>query len=84
MFPTTTKPQDHIAGLEAGADAYLAKPKDVVPGTKMSFNGLSKEADREAVIFYLAQHAATPISAAVMAFVPLAVSVQWRTPSRSA
>lgn len=34
-------------------DAFLTKPKDVVPGTKMSFSGLRKEADRLNLIAYL-------------------------------
>ncbi|MCI4662033.1 MAG: c-type cytochrome [Neomegalonema sp.] len=34
-------------------DAYLTKPKDWAPKTKMSFNGLRKEKDRAAVIEYL-------------------------------
>ena len=38
---------------EATLDAFLTKPKDVVPGTKMSFAGLRKEDDRENVIAYL-------------------------------
>ncbi len=33
---------------------FLTKPKDMVPGTKMSFAGLRKEADRENIIAYLA------------------------------
>ena len=32
---------------------YLTKPKEYVPGTKMNFVGLKKEADRAAVIEYL-------------------------------
>lgn len=39
---------------EATLNAYLADPKAVVPGNKMSFAGLSKEEDRENVIAYLA------------------------------
>lgn len=35
--------------------AFLTKPKDVIPKTKMSFPGLKKEADIENIIFYLAQ-----------------------------
>ncbi len=35
--------------------AYLSKPKDVIPKTKMSFPGLKKDEDIENVIFYLAQ-----------------------------
>ena len=34
--------------------AYLTKPKDYMPGTKMSFAGLKKEDDRANVIAYLA------------------------------
>ena len=34
--------------------AFLEKPRDWAPGTKMSFAGLRKEADRENVIAYLA------------------------------
>jgi len=34
--------------------AYLAKPKEFIPGTKMSFAGLKKEQQREDVIVYLA------------------------------
>ena len=35
--------------------AYLEKPKDVVPKTKMAFPGLKKESDRADVIAYLKQ-----------------------------
>ena len=34
-------------------DAYLTKPKDYIPGNKMSFPGLKKEDQRENVIAYL-------------------------------
>ncbi|MAM25764.1 MAG: cytochrome c family protein [Rhodobacteraceae bacterium] len=34
--------------------AFLTKPRDVVPGTKMSFSGLRKPEDVSAVIGYLA------------------------------
>jgi cytochrome c len=34
-------------------DAFLAKPKADVPGTSMSFSGLSKQGDRVNVIAYL-------------------------------
>ena len=34
-------------------DAYLTKPRAVVKGTRMSFPGLKKEADRDDVIAYL-------------------------------
>lgn len=38
---------------EATLDQYLAKPKDLIKGTKMAFGGLKKEADRANVIAYL-------------------------------
>lgn len=39
---------------EASLDAFLTKPKDFLPKTKMTFAGLRKEADRENLIAYLA------------------------------
>ena len=41
----------------ATLDKYLAKPKDLVPGTKMAFPGLIKEKDRADLISYLEQAA---------------------------
>ena len=44
------------AGLtwdDASIDAFLAKPKDFIPKTKMSFPGLKKESQREDVIAFL-------------------------------
>ncbi len=42
---------------DAGAlDAFLAKPKDWLKGTKMSFAGLKKEEDRGAIIEFLRSH----------------------------
>ena len=41
---------------DANLDAYLAKPKDFIKGTKMSFAGLKKEEDRANVIEFLKQH----------------------------
>lgn len=38
---------------DATLDKYLAAPMKVVPGTKMTFAGLSDPADRKAVIEYL-------------------------------
>lgn len=37
-------------------DEYLAKPRDLVKKTKMTFPGLKKEQDRADVIAYLMQH----------------------------
>jgi cytochrome c len=34
--------------------AFLTKPKDFIPKTKMSFAGLKKQKDRHNVIAYLA------------------------------
>ena len=42
-----------ITWNEETLKTYLAKPKDVVPGTKMAFAGLKKEEDVEDVIAYL-------------------------------
>ncbi len=52
------KYSDALAGLDGAwtADelsAFLEKPKDYAPGTKMSFAGLRKEEDRAAVIAYI-------------------------------
>lgn len=38
---------------EETLDAYLIKPKDLVPKTKMNFAGLKKESDRQDLIVYL-------------------------------
>ena len=38
---------------EENLEAYLEKPKDFIPKTKMSFAGLRKEDERENVIAYL-------------------------------
>ena len=38
---------------EASLDAYLASPREVVPGTKMAFAGLRQEEERADVIAYL-------------------------------
>ena len=38
---------------EATLDSFLAKPKEVVPKTRMAFPGLKKEQDRLDVIAYL-------------------------------
>ena len=47
----------HLTWDAATLDKYLAKPKEVVPGTKMAFPGLPKEKDRADLISYLEQAA---------------------------
>jgi cytochrome c2 len=47
------KQAEGLVWTEETLDAYLTKPKDYIPGTKMSFAGLKKEEDREHVIEYL-------------------------------
>jgi cytochrome c2 len=45
----------HLTWDPETLDKYLAKPKEVVPGTKMAFPGLPKEKDRADLISYLGQ-----------------------------
>ena len=47
------KKAEGLVWTEELLDAYLTKPKDFAPGTKMTFVGLRKEDDREDVIAYL-------------------------------
>lgn len=42
---------------DASLDAYLTKPKKFLKGTKMSFAGLKKKADRDNVIAYVKANA---------------------------
>ncbi len=46
--------QSGVAWTDEELNIYLTNPKDLVPGTKMSFAGLKKEEDRADVIAYLA------------------------------
>jgi cytochrome c len=48
------KAGEGLAWTEENLDAFLAKPKDFMPGSKMSFAGLKKDSDRADVIAYLA------------------------------
>lgn len=47
----------HLTWDPETLDKYLAKPKELVPGTKMAFPGLPKEKDRADLISYLEQEA---------------------------
>lgn len=49
-----TKGAEGLVWDAATMAAFLAKPKDVVPGTKMSFAGLKKDDEIANVIAYLA------------------------------
>lgn len=50
---STAMMEANLTWDEKTLDEYLAKPKDVVKGTKMSFAGLKKESEREDLIAYL-------------------------------
>lgn len=52
--PMTAAAEGGLVWTVAELDAFLTKPKDYMKGTKMSFAGLRKDADRENVIAYLA------------------------------
>ncbi len=47
---------DGLVWSNENLDAFLKKPKKFVKGTKMSFAGLKKEKDREAIIEFLRKH----------------------------
>ena len=47
------KKAEGLVWTEEVLDTYLTKPKKFIKGTKMSFPGLKKEADRANVIAYL-------------------------------
>jgi len=38
---------------DAALDAYIKRPKDFVPGTRMSFIGIKKEQDRADLLLYM-------------------------------
>ena len=42
---------------DAALDAFLKKPKKFMKGTRMSFRGLKKQADRDNVIAYIKENA---------------------------
>jgi cytochrome c len=47
------KKAEGVVWNEELLDAFLTKPKDFAPGTKMTYAGLRKEDDREDLIAYL-------------------------------
>ncbi|TRD23227.1 c-type cytochrome [Palleronia caenipelagi] len=48
------KAEEGLVWDEESLTAFLTKPKDYIPGTKMSFNGLRKEEEIANVIAYMA------------------------------
>lgn len=52
----------------AHLDAYLERPADLVPGTRMSFAGLRDPQARHNLIAWLAQQSATPMSPEELGF----------------
>lgn len=52
----------------AQLDAYLTKPKDVVPGTAMAFAGLPKAEDRHNLIAWLGTQSDTPVAPEALPF----------------
>lgn len=43
-------------------DAFLTRPKDYAPGTKMSFSGLKSETDRADLLAYMQSLSAAPVA----------------------
>ena len=57
---------DALTGIDGGwdydnLDAFLAKPKDFAPGTKMAYAGMKNAEDRADLIMYLRSLAADPL-----------------------
>ncbi len=48
-----TQGEGGLTWTDENLDAYLTKPKKLVPGTKMAFPGLKKPEDRADIIAYL-------------------------------
>jgi len=42
-------------------DAFLASPRNALPGTKMSFAGLRKAEERAAILLYMRQQSDSPL-----------------------
>lgn len=49
------KGEEGLTWTDENLDAYLKKPRELVPGGKMAFPGLKKDSDRADVIAYLKQ-----------------------------
>lgn len=45
--------ESDIVWSDENIEAYIAKPKEFIPGNRMTFVGLKKDEDRKAVIAYL-------------------------------
>jgi cytochrome c len=43
-------------------DKFLLKPRNFLPGTKMSFRGIKSASDRAAIIMYLRSFAEIPLT----------------------
>ncbi len=72
---TSAMVQSGITWDATALDKYLVHPSDMVPGTRMTFGGLSQPADRAAVIEFLKSHSsqaagAKPAAPAVAATAP--------------
>lgn len=52
--------ESDIVWSEETLDAFLNKPKDIIPKTKMFFRGMKKESDRSDIIDYLQKNASPP------------------------
>ena len=52
--PMMAAAEGGLVWTEEELAGYLTKPKEYMPGTKMSFAGLKKEKDRDNIIAYLA------------------------------
>jgi cytochrome c len=46
----------------ADMDKFLLKPKNFLPGTKMSFAGIKSATDRAAIIMYIRSFAKIPLT----------------------
>ncbi len=78
---------EHVWSFE-NLDHFLEKPKDAVPGTKMSFAGLRKADERADLLAYMRTLAATPeplpaVEAAADAEAPAEAPAEAETPAEA-